>query len=159
MLGAMRAAAAAAYLAVSDVAARVRKDALAVGERLAPQGAVDAAICAPLARAWAASLWMDQPGRQCLLPSRFMDGATPARLGAPAHVTGLALAAADPTVPIGARALWMRLREAGFSVADDGVPERLVNAPRAVGVVRVLKEAPSRPRRRAWTDDGARWAA
>jgi hypothetical protein len=105
------------------------------------------------------SLWVGGSKTVCRVRSSYARGARFAGVVRFSTAPAAATAAASGA---GARALWDRLKAAGFQVAEEGAAAAAAAAtPHRIGAtaVRVLKEAPPRERRAVWSDEGARKAA
>ncbi|MFZ4122101.1 MAG: hypothetical protein ACOYKM_10605 [Caulobacterales bacterium] len=108
--------------------------------------------------AQAASLWTSTMTGQCLVAPRY--GAAVVRFGQVVRLTPAAGKALAPPPRVGVAALYDQLRAAGFVVADEAEAHRLAEAPRRPStVVRVLQDAPMRPRRAVLRPEGTRVAA
>ncbi len=104
------------------------------------------------------SLWVGGAKTVCRVRSSYARGARFAGVVRFSTAPAAATAAASGA---GARALWGRLRAAGFEVAEEGAAAAAAATPHRIGAtaVRVLKEAPPRERRAVWSEEGARKAA
>lgn len=156
MLNAMRAMATAAGLAMA-VLRDERPKPLALFacgvRRLTPVEAAFATMEAGRMAAMA-SLWLGSAKTVCRVQSAYARGARFAGVVRFSPVS-------DAPPGAGARALWDRLKAAGFHAAEESAAATALASPQRVGAaaVRVLKEAPPRARRTLWSDDGARKAA
>jgi hypothetical protein len=101
-----------------------------------------------------ASLWLGSAKTVCRVQSAYARGA---RFAGVVRFS----AVSNSSAGAGARALWDRLKAAGFQAAGESVAATAFASPPRIGAaaVRVLKEAPPRARRTLWSDDGARKAA
>lgn len=157
MLNAVRAMATAAGLSTAILRDERPADLarFAVSMRRLSEFETAAVTMAPSRRADMASLWLGEAKTVCRVRSSYARGA---------QFAGVVRFSTSPAAAVagaGARALWDRLKAAGFQVAEEGLAAATVTTPHRVGAtaVRVLKEAPPRERRTAWSDEGARRAA
>lgn len=107
-----------------------------------------ATLVAPADKACAASLWRQSAAGECQVSSTYGPGLLGARFAGrmPLRVV---LRGPEQAPQAGVAALWDRLRAAGFTVSDDQGEEKMSAALQpAAAVVRVLKGAPARSRRR-----------
>jgi hypothetical protein len=107
-----------------------------------------AATMDPSRRADMASLWLGGAKTVCRVRSSYARGAQFA--GVVRFSTSPAAAA---VAGAGARALWDRLKAAGFQVSEEGATAATVTASHRAGAAAV------RERRTAWSNEGARRAA
>jgi hypothetical protein len=156
MLKALRAMAAAVGMSTLELRGKRLGDIArhAAGERRLRTLEAAPSLMNATVRAEMASMWIGRTQALCRVGARYAE--TAPRFG---PILRLSTKPAEALVPAGARGLMQRLYEAGFVAAEEATAAATAASPQGATIVRILKEAPPRARRTAWSDEDARRAA